>query len=628
MIIRTFTLALLAASLATTPAMANKPKNLFEVLFPKVKEKRLAKERAILKAKQAKIKKPARVPTAKYYTYKTAKRAKIDLKTPDPKQFAALVNANTNVDAVNEGATVRVPNQFETDLMQAETRDFYAESYLAKAVSSFYNDRLDYVWMNEDGSPNAKARSVGKLLQSAAAFGLEPLDYALEPAELVDDASEEDKARARLKNEIGFSVAALRYAMDARHGTINPNRLSGYHDFPVYHDEAGEVLSDIVGKGLPANNLKVLHPDSNEFRALQAEYASLQQASGDDVIELNTDILIKPGVSHKELPNVVAAIQKRASKELLEAQSETLAAYDSGEKYTPELVKLVKAYQKEAGLSSDGIVGRGTASKLAGVSSSNKIDRLKLAMERLRWLPDQLGERHVFINQPEYRARYFNNGEMKLSMRIVVGKKSNQTNFFYDEIEKVVYNPYWGVPRSIIVNEMLPKLRANPAYLDQRGYELSKGGRRVASSSVDWNSVGSNSSISVRQPPGSKNALGKVKILFPNKHAIYMHDTPAKHLFKRQTRAYSHGCVRLHDPQAMAAAVLGSSKGYVNGKISAGKNLTEHLSTKVPVYVSYFTAWPNDKGEIQYYADMYDRDKYLMRAMKATRKMRDKGLSS
>ena len=153
----------------------------------------------------------------------------------------------------------------------------------------------------------------------------------------------------------------------------------------------------------------------------------------------------------------------------MQAHSETLSLQKSDTLYSPEIVKLVKAYQKEAGLAADGVVGRITATKLAGVGPVKKVQRIKLAMERLRWLPREFGQRHVFINQPEYRARYIEEGAEKLSMRAIVGKPSNQTNFFYDEIEHVIYNPYWGVPRSIIVNEMLPKLRADPSYLDAPG---------------------------------------------------------------------------------------------------------------------------------------------------------------
>ncbi|WP_346909176.1 L,D-transpeptidase family protein [uncultured Roseibium sp.] len=149
-------------------------------------------------------------------------------------------------------------------------------------------------------------------------------------------------------------------------------------------------------------------------------------------------------------------------------------------------------------------------------------------------------------------------------------------------------------------------------------------GQQVSSSSVDWYAVASKQqSINVRQYPGASNALGQVKIMFPNKHHIYMHDTPSKSLFKKDVRAFSHGCIRLQDPKAMAAAVLGKSKDYVTGRINQGQNAQEDVTGDIPVYISYFTAWPNDEGTISYFDDIYDRDMYLLKALDITEKTRE-----
>ncbi|MGI9401670.1 MAG: L,D-transpeptidase family protein, partial [Rhizobiaceae bacterium] len=229
----------------------------------------------------------------------------------------------------------------------------------------------------------------------------------------------------------------------------------------------------------------------------------------------------------------------------------------------------------------------------------------------------------VFINQPSYTARYVEDRKTELQMRVVVGKPSNQTSFFYDEIETVEYNPYWGIPRSILVNEYLPKLRANPAYLDERGYEVTdRKGRRISSASVNWNAVGAKPPFDVRQLPGARNALGELKILFPNKHAIYMHDTPSRNLFERSTRAFSHGCVRLHKPREMAAAVLGTNVEYIGSRITGGAHASEDVPGNIPVYVAYFTAWPTDDGKVEYFADMYGRDGRLKKAVDATNSVR------
>jgi len=205
-------------------------------------------------------------------------------------------------------------------------------------------------------------------------------------------------------------------------------------------------------------------------------------------------------------------------------------------------------------------------------------------------------------------------------MRIIVGQKSNQTYFFADKVETVEYNPYWGVPESIIINEMLPELYRDPSYLDRLGYEVTtQSGQQVSSWSVDWYAVATQRMpVNVRQPPGPGNALGAVKILFPNAHAIYMHDTPNKNLFDKDSRAFSHGCVRLQKPREMAAAVLDKTVDYIDSRIAQGHNDSDPVTADISVYVAYFTAWPTPEGAVQYYDDVYERDMYLARAIERT----------
>ncbi len=255
-----------------------------------------------------------------------------------------------------------------------------------------------------------------------------------------------------------------------------------------------------------------------------------------------------------------------------------------------------------------------------GEDPQGKAAKLRLALEQLRWLPRQLGTRYVFLNQPAFEVSYFNGTAAPLTMRAIVGKRNAQTYFFIDRIKEVTYNPYWNVPRSILINEMLPKLWRDPAYLDRLGYEVSNSrGREVASIAVDWAAVASQQiSIDVRQPPGRGNALGRLKIDFPNKHAIYMHDTNQRHLFAREQRALSHGCVRLERPNEMAAALLGTHVADVERKIAAGETRTERVAGDIPVYLAYFTAWPDSDGKVRYYKDIYDRDAHLAQAIAKT----------
>ena len=257
---------------------------------------------------------------------------------------------------------------------------------------------------------------------------------------------------------------------------------------------------------------------------------------------------------------------------------------------------------------------------------AEKISKVRLAMERLRWLPSDLGARYVFINEPAFMVSYVVDQKDVLSMRAIVGKPSTQTYFFTERIKSVEYNPYWNVPRSIVINEMLPKLARNSSYLDRLGYEITNDrGDKISSSKVSWSRLASaDAGISVRQPPGPRNALGRLKIEFPNKHAIYMHDTPERKLFGLDSRALSHGCVRVEHPRQLAAALLDKSLVHVNAKIDAEKNSTEAVPENIAVYIAYFTAWPDTQGAVQYYKDVYKRDSYLSEALRKTEAARER----
>lgn len=521
-----------------------------------------------------------------------------------------------------------------------ETRGHLADMKLRSlaevgpAIKSYYGEHPSYIWIS-DGVVNARARAALETLAKAEDVGLDPLDYAIELPQFVDasatsddtvDLTEEDlQGRALMRFEMDFSAKVLTYVLDAQRGRVDPNRLSGYHDLPRRKVDLAAALGVLSSADDVASSLVAFNPDNAQFKALTRELAVQRAAEGTtNRIEIADGTLLKPGRKDPEMANVVAAIRQQGSEALLQAHAVTLGAYANTEEYTPDLVAFVKDFQREKKLTPDGVVGRNTIRALVGVSHASKIAKLKLAMERTRWLPQELGDRKVFINQPAFTATYTQTGRDPLAMRVVVGKKSNQTNFFYDTIETVEFNPYWGVPYSIIVNEMMPKLNEDPGYLDRIGYEVTTvNGQRVSSASVDWHSVATRqSSINVRQLPGRSNALGELKILFPNKHAIYMHDTPSKNLFKRDARAFSHGCVRLADPRAMAAAVLGKSTDYVASRIGQGKNDSDDVAGNIPVYVAYFTAWPDENGKVGFYHDVYDRDAYLTKAIEATVKPR------
>lgn len=559
------------------------------------------------------------------YDYKPEKLVKVDFAAIDMSMTAAT--KASAVDPLTSGMApiaAAQPVAYQngdaagTDLSQVNVM---AEKPIADALIAFYAKKPAFMW-SADEKVQDRARSVAAFFANAAEDGLNPDDYAVSlPADGTDAAGQVDHQQKLAQFEIAMSARALRYAIDAGEGRVIADRLSGYHDLPRKRVDPAEVLAKLATAEDPAAYLASFNPNNAEYVALKQQLASLEGGNGKSVrIQLNG--AIRPGDSNEQLKAVVALLLDHAPASYLEQHRAVLTQHAESGIYDPELVQAFKDYQTLTGSTPDGVIGRNTIAALQGEQPSSKRDRLIYSMERLRWLPRDFGQRYVFINQPAYRAEYFENGQEKLAMNVVVGSPSHQTYFFYNKVQTVVFNPSWGVPRSIIMNEMLPKAARDPGYLDRNGYEVYSNGEKISAYSVNWGSVASgNSHVSIRQKPSLDNALGELKILFPNAHDIYMHDTPAKSYFKRDMRALSHGCIRLEQPRAMAAAVLGvpvESLDKYFGKNERGVKVAE----PVPVYISYFTAWPDKNGKISYYSDVYDRDAGLQKAFDKTSQSR------
>lgn len=627
--------SVLATGFATAPVVPASAQGLFQRLF-NPENHRLQQERERREALREKVA-SVKVSSPRYLNYSPDGWRSVSLAPLSEKKTAEVVPTDAT-DIAGEDAVVGSDTTPQTPVVLTafdKARPSLKEMSVTvlpevgEALITYYREHPDFVWI-KDGKVSARAANVQKALADAGKFGFDPEDYFV-ALPVTDGLDSTARDAALMQFEMELSAAALTYVMDARRGRVDPNRISQYHDLPRHKVDLVAALQTFAGTREPGAELEKFQPQSDHFAKLAAERARLMAEDDDaDQIVIAPGTFLKAGKSSPEMKNIVAAIRKHASPELKAAHAQTLEAYTGDELYSPELVELVKAFQKEAKLTPDGVVGKNTIKAMVGETNAAKIAKIELAMERSRWLPEQLGDRKVFINQPAFTATYTAPGEDPLSMRVVVGKKSNQTNFFYDKIQIVEYNPYWGVPYSIIVNEMLPKLAKDPSYLDRAGYEVTTpGGRQVSSSAVDWYAVASKQqSVNVRQYPGQSNALGELKILFPNKHHIYMHDTPSKSLFRKDMRAFSHGCVRLQDPKAMAAAVLGKSKDYVSSRIAGGQNEQEKVTGDIPVYVAYFTAWPELNGEIAYYSDVYDRDRYLLQAIEKTETERRKARTS
>jgi murein L,D-transpeptidase YcbB/YkuD len=283
------------------------------------------------------------------------------------------------------------------------------------------------------------------------------------------------------------------------------------------------------------------------------------------------------------------------------------------------MTEALKDFQIDAQLKSWGGLDQATVSALNNRTERRNIAKLIYNIERLRWLPKDLGRKYVFVNQAAYQLQIFDNGSEAWRTKVIIGKPLTQTVAFHDRMESVVFNPSWGVPPSIIRKEMLPILRRDPSYLDRLGYRvISRNGQIVRSSSINWSAYDKGVPFSIQQPPSDDNALGEIKFLFPNSHSIYFHDTPARSLFDRSARAFSHGCVRVENPRIFAEMLLGLSAGEVAKRIDSGRSQSAKVKDDIKVHITYFTAWPDQNGKIVYYDDVYGRDQRMETAFSAT----------
>ena len=564
-----------------------------------------------------------RIEGPQYYAYKADPLVRVKI-APVPAAMTAATpavtgSATTAIDATaTDAAPVATPAvtpiDFRDQVPVLDGLDLYAEKDIAAALAAHYDANPSLLW--SDGKDlNAKSRDVARVLADAAAQGLDAGEYDVPaPAETTDSA----QRKADLtRYDIALSARVLRYIRDIGMGRISPNRISGYYDLP--NDRSIDLKGKLEALAQSSDVAAVLdqaHPQNADYAALVAELKTLR-ASADTAVAVDPKLTLKPGESSPELPKLLTLIARKTGNPAPDVGTASMP-----DLYGPDKVAIVKEAQRGAGLRADGVIGPRTVAAFSQASVADRLAKVQIALEQMRWLPSELGTPRVFVNEPAYTASYIGPDNQRLTMDVVVGGTKTQTPFFYDEVEQVDYNPYWGVPASILVNEMLPKLLRDPGYLDQAGYEVFDGkGKKVPSSSVSWGSYGSKIPFDVRQIPSEANALGELKILFPNKNAIYMHDTPQKAFFSRDMRALSHGCIRLSNPRGMAAAVLGSDVTHVDDKLKQGHS-SEKVPVKIPIYIAYFTAWPNADGKVEYFKDVYGRDPRIEAAIKATEAVR------
>jgi L,D-transpeptidase YcbB len=494
-----------------------------------------------------------------------------------------------------------------TDLRAVQTdRDAIIAHYKQTGFKPF--------WMSS-GKLTDRGTQLLATLEKAAEHGLSPDRY--KTAALQEKARSLDTSIAG-ELDVALTIAALEYARELNSGQFEPNRLSAYHDLTPEHLAPETILRVLAYSPFPQNYLDSLAPRN-------AEYALLK----DELKKVENDITTKPFKPFEMTGKRVKAGQSDARIPDLRERMLELGHIEPGEALVAEgdrdildkaLSVALKSFQKSNGIKATGSLDKSTELVLNTDARKRQRDKLLVNMERIRWLPKDLGQRHVFVNQAGFEVVVRDNGAEAWRSKVIVGKPMTQTYVFNDTMETVVFNPSWGVPQSIIVNEYMPKLRRDPGYLDKQGFKvINSKGKVVSSRSVNWGAYGNKVPFGVQQPPGGENALGEIKFLFPNGHDIYMHDTPSRNLFDESTRAFSHGCVRVHNPRDFATVLLGWDRDKVDANVESGESQSVRVPNKWRVHLNYFTAWPDKDGKITYHSDIYGRDETILKALEARR---------
>jgi murein L,D-transpeptidase YcbB/YkuD len=469
------------------------------------------------------------------------------------------------------------------------------------------------LWVREDG-PTQSAAVMYKYLKNADKEGLEPLSYRIdEIEELWRDRSW--SSLAKLDTLITYNV--VKYIHEVRYGQLKPATVEPGN---AETDQTSFDLSALVETLRTSSDLdryfQSLPPANRYYNGLKkalARYNRIDRSG--EWTPIGPGKNIYPGDLDRRIPQIRERLAVLAGKE---KPGPTIARYDG------TLEEEILLFQELHGLKTDGVVGNMTLDEL-NVGPDKRIAQIQINMIRWRWQDHDLGDDYILVNIADYGLYGYRGGELKLSLPVIVGKRQDQTPVFSDRIQYIVFNPFWNIPSSIAVDEDLPNLRNNPRYLLERNIRLFSSrqtdGVELDSTLIDWNQVSTAQMrrYRLRQDPGHDNALGRIKFVFPNHHSVYIHDTPSKNLFFEQDRSFSHGCIRVSEPEKLAAFILQNHRDWNEMKI--GEMLRDETRKVIQVrppfalHLTYQTAWLDKKDRIHFNRDVYGRDKKLYKAL-------------
>jgi murein L,D-transpeptidase YcbB/YkuD len=452
-----------------------------------------------------------------------------------------------------------------------------------ESVESFYQAR-DFapLWI-DNGALNARAKAAAAFLAGVAADGLEPTDY---PTPSITPGAD---AEALAEAEVRLTHSVIDFAHHAQTGRVHYTRISGDIAYDLERSEPADVLKTLAGAQDLAAALDSFNPQHPGYKALKAALAKARHAPDDtpDIVAIAGGPMLRPGMSD---PRVV-----QLRKRLNVTANPGSAAYDDN------VVEAVKAFQREKDLGADGVLGPNTLRALNGKHhpSADPVATIIANMERWRWMPHDLGDTYVMVNIPDFTLRVVRDNQVLWKTKIVVGKPNLRTPLITAAMKYITVNPTWNVPPSIIRNEYLPVIQQDPSALERTGLKMERN---------------RDGTIRIYQPPGDRNALGRIRFNFPNKFLVYQHDTPDKYLFNKEVRAYSHGCMRVQDPLKYAEVLLSlalPAEGYTKErlhKMFGGSEININFPKPIPVHLTYQTAFVDGAGKLQLRNDIYHLD--------------------
>ena len=448
--------------------------------------------------------------------------------------------------------------------------------------------------------------------------GLDPSDYHLEQIEYAYNellAGRLTEATEWAPQDLILTDSLIRLGYHQLFGKVNPYTLDPNWNFrrEMNDVDPATAIQDAIDSPSLAEHLKTLFPRGwvyEEFKAGLARYREIAASGGWPIIPDGPTL--RPGATDDRLPIL-------ARRLAITGDLENRDSFDDLTVYDEFLLEGVKSFQARHGIDVDGIIGPASL-RMLNVSAEMRVKTLEINLERARWVLDDIEDDFILVNIAGFEAYLVQDKEVVWQTKVQVGSQFHQSPVFRDEMKYLVLNPTWTVPYSIATKEMLPQIKSDPDYFAKRDFDLKdRNGKFIDPNSVDWSQVSArNFGYWLVQRPGPGNALGRVKFMFPNDHAVYLHDTPSKYLFNRAERAFSHGCIRVENPFDFAEQLLGKD-GWTQEKfqdaLDSEETQTVMLSTPLPVLLLYWTAVVRQDGTVVFYNDVYERDRAISDAL-------------